>query len=615
MAGPEGAQEAVETFNKRLDAVQAREVNALASAYAPVNSAARKNAAALAKVAKAKDLKPWQVMRLGMMKDLEKQVAGEMKQFTDIATAQITQGQAAAVVLSQEMTEAAMAAGLPPGITPNMLARQGVTWSRLPREAFANFVGISADGAPLGKLLEPLGPDTVRAVREGVGEGIALGYSPRKTADLVSLKSGMGLTRALAISRTETLRAHREASRLQYAANPDLIKGYRRMAAKDDRVCMACIVLDGNLYGNDQALDAHVNCRCAIVPEMVTYGDLGMTIPEPPKPEGALGWFNSQSPAVQKKMMGAGKYKAFNAGAIDYFDFVKKTRHPVWGTTAVVTPIKEIVTDMGGPLTQWLAHEAAKEAAIKVATKKTIKKAKPKLPSTEAEVIPKRREVTNVSSRFKGPADDLAKWEDAPDDLSRVSNVQILNATPEGQELGIAIESWASGGNEAHRRGATKWLSGSNDLIEEGERLGAQIAEAVSVSPPLNVKTHRGFIFNGKSIDEVEEIYKVGAKTDVQISSFSIDTDIAERFAGRGIDAANNTSVVLNVEPGAKGLNVSPVSRYLSEKERILHGRFEVIKVHREIGGYSPKDMLGKPVPNVLHVDIRQINNFVREGR
>ena len=42
MAGPEGAQEAVETFNKRLDAVQAREVNALASAYAPVNSAARK---------------------------------------------------------------------------------------------------------------------------------------------------------------------------------------------------------------------------------------------------------------------------------------------------------------------------------------------------------------------------------------------------------------------------------------------------------------------------------------------------------------------------------------------------------------------------------------------
>lgn len=612
MAGPVDAQKAVEDFRKRLDALEASEMKAVINAYKPVNTAIRKQVQAVTKVAQAKKLKPWQVMRLGMMKDLRGQITGEMKQFAQIASTQITQGQAAAVALSQQATQATMVAGLPPGITPNMLARQGISWSRLPREAFANFVGISGDGAPLGNLLAPLGPQTATAVREGIGEGIALGYSPRKTADLVSIKSGMGLTRALAISRTETNRAFREASRLQYAANPDLIKGYRRMAAKDDRVCMACIVLDGNLYGNDQALDAHVNCRCAIVPETLTYGDLGMSIPEPPKPEGALGWFNGQSPAVQQKMMGASKFKAFQAGEIDYFDFVKKTKHPIWGNTAVVAPVKEMVTDSGASLLKWLAVEKAKEAPIKVA----VKKAKPKLPSTEAEVIPKRREVTNVSSRFKGPADDLAKWEDAPDDLSRVSNVQILNATPEGQELGEAIIGWADGGNEAHRRGSSKWLKGVKEysgdvpLYSTGEIQGARIAEAVSVAPPVNVPTHRGFIFKGKSPDQVADVYKAGTKFDSQISSFSTVSDIAESFAGRGVMQPGNTSVVLHLEKGAKGLNVSPVSSYIGESERIFHGRFQVLRTE-----LIPTSDVVAGKGEILHVHIRQINNFVREAR
>jgi len=501
-----------------------------------------------------------------------------------------------------------MVAGLPPGITPNMLARQGVTWSRLPREAFANFVGISADGAPLGKLLEPLGPETVRAVREGVGEGIALGYSPRKTADLVSLKSGMGLTRALAISRTETLRAHREASRLQYAANPDLIKGYRRMSAKDDRVCMACIVLDGNLYGNDQALDAHVNCRCAIVPEIVTYGDLGLPISEPPKPEGALGWFNSQSPDVQKKMMGASKFKAFQAGEIDYFDFVKKTKHPIWGNAAVVAPVKEMVTDSGATLVKWLAVEKAKEAPIKVATK-AKPKPKPKLPSTEAEVIPKRREVTNVSSRFQGPADDLAKLDDAVDESQRIANANRMQETPEGMELNRAINSFTDGGNEVHRRGATKYMSGSDDFVSFAEESGAKLTEAAGVAPPVNVRTMRGWSAGKNTMAEVEAQHAVGSKFDLQISSFSTEREIAEKFSGYGTGGTHRPSVIYHVNPEARGLNISPVSGFLQEHERIMQGKFEVLKIYRE------EKMRRGSMRTYLNVELRQIGTFVREAR
>ena len=620
MAGPIDAQEAVECFRKRLDALEASEMKAMVKAYKPINSSIRKQVQAVTKLAQTKKLKPWQVMRLGMMKDLRGQITGEMKQFAQIASTQITQGQAAAVALSQQATQATMVAGLPPGITPNMLARQGISWSRLPREAFANFVGISGDGAPLGNLLAPLGPQTATAVREGIGEGIALGYSPRKTADLVSIKSGMGLTRALAISRTETLRAHREASRLQYAANPDLIKGYRRMAAKDDGTCIACIVLDGNLYGNDQALDAHVNCRCTIVPETLTYGDLGMNIPEPPKPEGALGWFNGQSPGVQSKMMGANKFKAFQAGEIDYFDFVKKTKHPIWGTTAVVTPAKEIVTNSGSSLTKWLAIEKAKEVPIKVATK-AAKKVKPKGIEVEAEVIPKHREVTNVSSRFSGPVDELDDMIDvgldregwkslgSADEVSR-RNFLKLQQTPEGEELGEAIKSWSNAGNSSsHRRGASKWLKGSDDFIGYQEEAGAKLAEAVSVSRPLKEPTFRGVNVQGRSINQIELDYKVGSKFDSQISSFSLDKDIADAFAGSRGPGAGNTSLVFHLEPGAKGLHVGGVSSYVTEMERLIHGRFEVLRLERTAAGTVN-------LPNeVLNVYIRQANNFVREAR
>ena len=118
MAGPVDAQKAVEDFRKRLDALEASEMKAVINAYKPVNTAIRKQVQAVTKVAQAKKLKPWQVMRLGMMKDLRGQIAGEMKQFAEIAATQISQGQAAAVALSQQAAEATMTAGLPPGITP-----------------------------------------------------------------------------------------------------------------------------------------------------------------------------------------------------------------------------------------------------------------------------------------------------------------------------------------------------------------------------------------------------------------------------------------------------------------------------------------------------------------
>ena len=55
----------------------------------------------------------------------------------------------------------------PPGVT--------VTWARLPREAVTDLVGFLQDGSPLRDLLDELGSEASRAVRDALVAGVATG--------------------------------------------------------------------------------------------------------------------------------------------------------------------------------------------------------------------------------------------------------------------------------------------------------------------------------------------------------------------------------------------------------------------------------------------------------
>jgi len=281
------------------------------------------------------------------MTALKTQIVGDIALYHAVAATHIAQAQAGAVALAQQSTLSTMAAGLPPGITPNMLGEVGLSWNRLPREAFANFVGIAGDGAPLGNLLAPMGPQAATAITETVGEGIVRGYSPRKTARLAQRASGMQLSKVLTIARTETNRAHREASRLQYAANPDLIKGYRRLATKDETTCMACIALDGTLYETNEPLNEHPNGRCAMVPETLTYEDLGLDVPMPPPPENGRDWLTRQPESVQRDMMGNARFDAIKRGDLRLDQLATTSSNRVWGETAVVRSLKDLGLQRG----------------------------------------------------------------------------------------------------------------------------------------------------------------------------------------------------------------------------------------------------------------------------
>ena len=615
------AQEATEQFRKQLNNADATAAREMVRAYRPVYKQLQAETEELLEIAAQKQLKPWQVMRLERMKDLERQYLANVTRWADNAGDLITNAQREAVGLARRGSRAIASAGLPQGVNMNNLAQLGLGWNDLPEDAFANFVGISGKGEPVGRLLRDLGPKAALDVRNTIGNGIALGKGPRQTARMVTQASGMPLSKAMVISRTETNRAYREATRLQYATNSQVVKGYRRSAAKSGNTCMACIALDGTQYGLDEPLNEHPNGRCALVPDVLDYADLGLDIPRETQPPSARDWFGEQSKDLQRQMLGPTRFKAYEAGQLELADLVEIKSSSVWGDTAVLAPVDKIMVGKTGPglvkipLTEWieaediLSKETATKAAKKAAQNKVtkIKAAKPE-PITPAPS--KYDSVINDLDELPAISDEVMRDEQLVNSVVR-QNREAIRATEEGEELMDAIHPWTSGDNEYYRAGAEAWVKGE-PLPNIGGAQGPTLAEAVSVAPPIPVPVHRGISVRlppGETIENLEDLYKQGTTFDQHISSYSTSLGKAQEFTRPlNVDWDLDVGVIFNVEPGARGLNVESVSNFVSERERIVSGRFEVIGVRRVS---QPKGALTRR--DELHIDIRQIATLTKE--
>ena len=343
MPGPADAQIAVEALAKSMEALDTSLASRLIQEYGAIHEQLQKDLSRLlVKMKQPGGLKPSQAMRLSQLRTLERQFASRVERFARVAGEAITEAKRAAVGLSVEGSRQVASAGLPRGVTMETLARLEIGWARLPEEAFQAFIGISGEGQPVGMLLAPLGEQAAEGVKASIRSGIATGRGPREIARNVRKVSGMPLSKALTISRTEVNRSYRESTRLNYSANSHLVKGYRRLATKDSRTCLACIALDGTLYENNEPLDAHPNCRCAMVPETLTYKDLGLDVPEDERPPNASSWFDEQDEATQRKMMGGKAYEAYKDGRITLKDMVTTSTSSVWGKSSTVKSVKAL---------------------------------------------------------------------------------------------------------------------------------------------------------------------------------------------------------------------------------------------------------------------------------
>lgn len=247
-----------------------------------------------------------------------------------------------AVLDAAEGHEALVKSQLPPntvGIT--------VDFNRVPHDALVAIVERTTEKIHSDYL--PLSADVEAKMKRALVRGIAVGDNPRTTAARLMRETegafNGGLTRALNISRTETLDAHRAAGKTSELLNRDVLTEWEWHANLDRRTCPSCLAKHGQRFPlEEDGPQDHQQGRCARVPITKTWKELGFDIPEPKSvtPD-ARQWFDTLTPETQREIMGPARLKLLQDGDIAWSDLSSKHSTAGWRDSYVVTPLKDLV--------------------------------------------------------------------------------------------------------------------------------------------------------------------------------------------------------------------------------------------------------------------------------
>jgi hypothetical protein len=183
-------------------------------------------------------------------------------------------------------------------------------------------------------------------VRREIVRGIATGSNPRQTASRImkGAEGGFngGLSRALTISRTETLDAHRAAAAESHAANADVLGGWVWLTDLSLRTCPACLGMSGTEHPlSEPGPLGHPNCRCSRMPRTKTWAELGiegMDEPASSAPD-AGDWFAGQDEQTQRSILGAGRYDAWKRGDYPMTAWAVRKPNPEWRPSYQTSPL------------------------------------------------------------------------------------------------------------------------------------------------------------------------------------------------------------------------------------------------------------------------------------
>ena len=268
-----------------------------------------------------------QMMRSRRYQQLMLQIDDELRKYSRFAEGRIVDRQQVLLNAAIEHSQAAI----------NAAAAEMeiiVQFNRLPVAAVENMVGLTGAGTPVSDVLADAataGPD---GLRQALIDGIALGRNPVETARQ-ALRRGLArsFTRMATIARTETLRVYRETT-LEGYRQSRVVVGYRRMAAKDERTCLGCLMADGRFYELNESFEEHPAGRCAAVPVLNREAPVGF--------ETGQAWFRRQNEEVQRRMLGPNRYELWQRGEVTLDDLVTRRWDDTWGGTLTPTPLRQL---------------------------------------------------------------------------------------------------------------------------------------------------------------------------------------------------------------------------------------------------------------------------------
>ena len=222
-------------------------------------------------------LKPWQQMRLSILRDLEKEVGGVTAELQEKWTVGI-----------RANVEGSLRLGIEDGISqleamqmPDFKDLSDVSRNALVKRTFATIDRAAVDFLAnyqvqlLGNVSAELASGIKRTVTQGVLTGKSIPQVARDIGRVVTDRDAFrraGKTvfktaqrRATLIARTETLRAHNEGRKVFYRQVG--ITKVKWLTAHDERTCKICRPLDGKVFGIDEVEGppSHAGCRCVTI--------------------------------------------------------------------------------------------------------------------------------------------------------------------------------------------------------------------------------------------------------------------------------------------------------------------------------------------------------------
>lgn len=260
--------------------------------------------------------------------NLKIEIEREIRRFAQLATEQVTAEQASAIETASDDAQRLLSASAAPGG-----ASPSLSFGALNPEAVAALAGFAGDGSPLRLLFDKIAPQMAQAISDELVSSVIEGAPARAIASRIRERSGIGLARALTISRTETIRAYRETAHSTYVRNGDVLEGwYWQAAIYSGRTCLICLLMHGRVFPLSVKLQSHPNCRCVPVP----------LVKGAKHPETGIEWLKGQTVGVQKDLLGA-KYEYWKSGKLDLNEIVGVRYSPVWGTTRYERSLKDIL--------------------------------------------------------------------------------------------------------------------------------------------------------------------------------------------------------------------------------------------------------------------------------
>lgn len=222
-----------------------------------------------------------------------------------------------------------------PGFSDVELARLGARWNTADPEVVNELVGFVTNPAWEAQL-GSYGDDVLNVVRNQAITGTAQGWGPARITRAITRKirglpaagdigrvAGVSEHQAQNMMRTLQMQSFRGAQTINRVVNADILEEQIRIAALDERTCLACVSLHGERFPINERIDDHHQGRCTSIP--VVRG-------RPRTVTSGEEWWNGLSEQRQLAQAGPANFAALQSGAVDLGDFVQPYDDPVFGS-------------------------------------------------------------------------------------------------------------------------------------------------------------------------------------------------------------------------------------------------------------------------------------------